>query len=68
MVPAVPDLKKAVQAANSGGHMTFHALLLKTAGMLLALTTTAAGQEYPARPGRLIVPSAPAEAMTWWDG
>jgi tripartite-type tricarboxylate transporter receptor subunit TctC len=59
MVPAVPDLKKAVQAAISGGHMTFHALLLKTAGMLLALTTTAAGQEYPARPVRLIVPSAP---------
>ena len=39
--------------------MTFHALLLKTAGVLLALTTTAAGQEYPARPVRLIVPSAP---------
>ena len=33
--------------------------LLKAAGMVLALSTAAAGQEYPARPVRLIVPSAP---------
>src|SRR5262245_50846729 len=34
-------------------------LLLKTAGLLLALTTVAAAQEYPTRPVRLIIPFPP---------
>src|SRR5882672_9171862 len=36
-----------------------HALLLKTAGLLLALTTAAAAQEYPTKPVRLIIPFPP---------
>jgi tripartite-type tricarboxylate transporter receptor subunit TctC len=36
-----------------------HALLLKTAGLLLALTTVAAAQEYPTKPIRLIIPFPP---------
>jgi tripartite-type tricarboxylate transporter receptor subunit TctC len=36
-----------------------HALLLKTAGLLLALATTAAAQDYPTRPVRVIVPFPP---------
>src|SRR5262245_29024569 len=36
-----------------------HALLLKTAGLLLALTAAAAAQEYPAKPVRVIVPFPP---------
>src|SRR5436190_7029306 len=43
--------------------MTFHALLAKTAtliaGLLLALTTFAAAQEYPTKPVRLIIPFPP---------
>jgi tripartite-type tricarboxylate transporter receptor subunit TctC len=43
--------------------MKFHALLaktaLKTAGLLLALTTMAAAQEYPTKPVRLIIPFPP---------
>jgi tripartite-type tricarboxylate transporter receptor subunit TctC len=35
------------------------ALLLKTAGLLLALTTVAAAQEYPTKPVRLIIPFPP---------
>jgi tripartite-type tricarboxylate transporter receptor subunit TctC len=38
---------------------TIHSLLLKTAGVLLALTTVAAGQEYPTKPVRLIIPFPP---------
>jgi tripartite-type tricarboxylate transporter receptor subunit TctC len=37
----------------------FHALLLKSAGILLALTTVAAAQEYPTKPVRIIVPFPP---------
>ena len=36
-----------------------HALPIKVAGILLALTTAAAAQQYPTRPVRLIVPAAP---------
>ncbi len=36
-----------------------HALLLKTAGLLLAFTAAAAAQEYPSKPVRLIVPFPP---------
>jgi tripartite-type tricarboxylate transporter receptor subunit TctC len=35
------------------------ALLLKTAGLLLALTTIAAAQDYPTKPVRLIIPFPP---------
>jgi tripartite-type tricarboxylate transporter receptor subunit TctC len=38
---------------------TIHSLLLKTAGLLLALTTAAAAQEYPTKPIRLIIPFPP---------
>jgi tripartite-type tricarboxylate transporter receptor subunit TctC len=36
-----------------------HALLLRTAGLLLALTTVVAAQEYPTKPVRLIIPFPP---------
>src|SRR5262245_31764787 len=36
-----------------------HALLLKSAGILLALTATAAAQQYPVKAVRLIVPLPP---------
>src|SRR6266852_2519079 len=36
-----------------------HALLLKAAGLLLALTTAAAAQDYPTKPVRLIIPFPP---------
>jgi tripartite-type tricarboxylate transporter receptor subunit TctC len=36
-----------------------HSLLLKTAGLLLALTTAAAAQDYPTKPVRLIIPFPP---------
>src|SRR5882672_9841724 len=36
-----------------------HLLLLKSAVLLLALTTAAAAQDYPARPVRLIIPFPP---------
>ncbi|MPZ40080.1 MAG: tripartite tricarboxylate transporter substrate binding protein [Rhizobiales bacterium] len=36
-----------------------HSLLLKAAGALLALTTAAAAQDYPAKPVRIIVPFPP---------
>ena len=39
--------------------MTFRSLLLKTAGVLLALTTAAAAQQYPTKPIRLIIPFPP---------
>jgi tripartite-type tricarboxylate transporter receptor subunit TctC len=38
---------------------TIHSLLLKTAGLLLALTTAAAAQDYPTKPVRLIIPFPP---------
>jgi len=38
---------------------TIHSLLLKTAGLLLALTTAAAAQEYPTKPIRMIIPFPP---------
>ena len=38
---------------------TFHSLLVKTAGLLLALTTVAAAQDYPTKPVRLIIPFPP---------
>jgi len=38
---------------------TIHSLLLKTAGLLLALSTAAAAQEYPAKPIRMIIPFPP---------
>src|SRR5262245_53370789 len=36
-----------------------HTLLLKTAGLMLALTTAAAAQDYPTKPVRLIIPFPP---------
>jgi tripartite-type tricarboxylate transporter receptor subunit TctC len=36
-----------------------HALLLKTAGVMLALTTAVAAQDYPTKPVRIIVPFPP---------
>jgi len=36
-----------------------HALLLKTAGLLLALTTAVTAQDYPNKPVRLIIPFPP---------
>ena len=36
-----------------------HALLLKAAGLLLALTAAVAAQDYPTKPVRLIVPFPP---------
>ena len=39
--------------------MTIRSLLLKTAGVLLALTTAAAAQQYPTKPIRLIIPFPP---------
>jgi tripartite-type tricarboxylate transporter receptor subunit TctC len=38
---------------------TIHSLLLKGAGLLLALTTVAGAQEYPTKPVRLIIPFPP---------
>jgi tripartite-type tricarboxylate transporter receptor subunit TctC len=38
---------------------TTHSLLLKAAGLLLALTTVAAAQDYPTKPVRLIIPFPP---------
>ena len=38
---------------------TIHSLLLKTAGLLLALSTAAAAQEYPTKPIRMIIPFPP---------
>src|SRR5262245_10421231 len=38
---------------------TTHSLLLKTAGVLLAMITAAAAQEYPTKPVRLIIPFPP---------
>jgi tripartite-type tricarboxylate transporter receptor subunit TctC len=39
--------------------MTFRSLLVKAAGVLLALTTAAAAQQYPTKPIRLIIPFPP---------
>jgi tripartite-type tricarboxylate transporter receptor subunit TctC len=39
--------------------MTIRSLLLKTAGVVLALTTAAAAQQYPTKPIRLIIPFPP---------
>jgi len=39
--------------------MAFRSLLVKTAGVLLALTTAAAAQQYPTKPIRLIIPFPP---------
>jgi tripartite-type tricarboxylate transporter receptor subunit TctC len=36
-----------------------HSLILKVAGMLLALSTTVAAQDYPTKPVRLIIPFPP---------
>ncbi len=36
-----------------------HSLLLKTAGLLFALTTAVAAQDYPTRPVRIIIPFPP---------
>ena len=41
------------------GMARLRGLLLKTAGLLLALTTSAAAQDYPTKPVRIIVPFPP---------
>ena len=38
---------------------TIHSLLLKTAGLLLALSTAAMAQDYPTKPIRMIIPFPP---------
>jgi tripartite-type tricarboxylate transporter receptor subunit TctC len=38
---------------------SIHSLMLKTAGLVLALTTVAAAQDYPTKPVRLIIPFPP---------
>ena len=38
---------------------TLHSTMLKAAGLLLALTTALAAQEYPSKPVRLIIPFPP---------
>src|SRR3954447_9485577 len=38
---------------------TLHGTLLKAAGLLLALTTAVAAQDYPNKPVRLIIPFPP---------
>ena len=38
---------------------TFHSLLIKTAGVVLALTASAAAQDYPNKPVRMIIPFPP---------
>src|SRR5882672_5820649 len=40
-----------------------HTTLLKTFGLLLALTTAAAAQDYPTRSPRLILPFAPGGSV-----
>src|SRR5204863_4457809 len=39
--------------------MRLHSLLLKTAGLMLALTTVAGAQDYPTKPVRMIIPLPP---------
>jgi tripartite-type tricarboxylate transporter receptor subunit TctC len=39
--------------------MTFRSLLVKTAALLVAMTTAAAAQQYPTKPIRLIIPFPP---------
>src|ERR1700752_1171813 len=41
------------------GMPKLHSTLLKAAGLLLALTTTVAAQDYPTKPVRLIIPFPP---------
>jgi tripartite-type tricarboxylate transporter receptor subunit TctC len=38
---------------------TIHSLLLKTAGLLLALSTAAVAQDYPTKPIRMVIPFPP---------
>ena len=38
---------------------TIHSLLLKTAGLLLALSTAASAQDYPTKPIRMVIPFPP---------
>src|SRR5688572_13791034 len=59
--PQQPPPPRPVVTTRSPGRrrMTFRSLLVKTAGVLLALTTAAAAQQYPTKPIRLIIPFPP---------
>ena len=47
---------------------TLHGTLLKAAGLLLALTTAVAAQDYPNKWVRLIIRCPPAAATMWSGG
>ena len=57
----MPDHGSAFESEirEDESHARIHSLLLKTAGVLLALTTVAAAQDYPTKPVRLIIPFPP---------
>src|SRR5262249_6228894 len=57
--PASPAAANRPEPGRKRMMQTTHSLLLKAAGLLLALTTVAAAQDYPTKPVRLIIPFPP---------